>query len=154
MNGYLRTSRQLAFAAAILITTTGVVAVGAARAGSIDVDDARAEMMEGQTARGDIFMKITNTGDAADRLYAVRTRVAERAALETESEDEVVAGRTAETASLLIKPGETVSLSEDGPHIELFGLSKEFETGESFVATLFFEQAGRIKVTVTVEEED
>ena len=122
-------------------------------AGTISIDNARAEMMEGKTDRGDIFMAITNTGAAADRLYAVRTQIAKKATLETESEADVITGESSETVSLLIKPGETVKLSEEGAHIELFGLKRPFEEGETFIATLYFEQGGPVKVTVTVGEE-
>ena len=122
-----------------------------ALAGDIEVRDAAAEMMEGETDRGDIFVTITNTGTTMDRLYAVRTPVAKSAKLETESEERVVAGAKREATSLAINPGETVMLSEDGAHIELFGLKKPFLDGESFPATLFFEKAGRVTVEVEVE---
>ena len=69
------------------------------------------------------------------------------------SEEEVLAGKSSETVSLLVKPGETVELTEEGAHIELFDLSRPFEEGETFTATLFFEQAGPVKITVTVGEE-
>ena len=141
---------RMSAATALLLSLA--LAVPAA-AGTIEVDDARAEMMEGKTDRGDIFMKITNGGSTADRLYAVRTKAAKKAALETESEENVLAGESSETASLLVKPGETVELTEEGAHIELFGLKKQFESGESFPATLFFELDGPVSVTVTVEEE-
>ena len=138
---------------AALVFALGVIATTPALAGTIEVEDARAEMMDGKTDRGDIFMKITNGGSSADRLYAVRTKIAKKAALETESEENVLAGESSETASLLVKPGETVELTEEGAHIELFDLSKLFEDGESFTATLFFEQAGPVKITVTIGEE-
>lgn len=123
-----------------------------ALAGMIKIDDAHAEMMEGKTDRGDIFMKITNGAATDDRLYAVRTKVAKKASLETEAEENVVAGKSSETTSLVIKPGQTVALTEGGAHIELFGLSRPLKNGETFTATLFFELAGKVEITVTVGE--
>lgn len=144
MRGLLKT-----FLAASILVASGLPAF----AGTIEVEDARAEMMEGQAERGDIFMKIVNGGSTADRLYAVRTKAAKKASLETESEADVIAGKSSESTSLLIKPGQTVELTEEGAHIELFDLSKPFAEGETFTATLFFERAGPVKVTVTVGEE-
>ncbi|MCK5275024.1 MAG: copper chaperone PCu(A)C, partial [Alphaproteobacteria bacterium] len=72
---------------------------------------------------------------------------------ENMSEQEVLEGQEQQVTSFLIKPGQTLELTEDGAHIELFGLKKQFESGESFPATLFFEQDGPVSVTVTVEEE-
>lgn len=124
-----------------------------ALADHIKVEDVEAEMMEGQAGRGDIFMRITNTGDQPDRLYAVRTAVASKATLENKSEQEVIEGQEERVTSFLVPPGETLELSEEGAHIELFGLTKQLEAGETFAATLYFEQDGPISVTVTVEEE-
>jgi copper(I)-binding protein len=138
----------------IFLSATALLALaGPAFAEHIKVEEAEAEMMEGEAARGDIFMRIINTGDRPDRLYAVRTPVAAKAKLENKSEQEVLEGQEQQVTSFLIKPGQTLELSEEGAHIELFGLKKQFESGESFPATLFFEQDGPVSVTVTVEEE-
>lgn len=137
-----------------LLSVTALLALtGPALADHIKVEDAEAEMMEGEIERGDIFMRIVNTGSRPDRLYAVRTPVAAKAKLENKSEQEVLEGQEQEVTSFLIKPGQTLELTEEGAHIELFGLKKRFESGESFSATLFFELDGSVSVNVTVEEE-
>jgi len=112
-------------------------------------------MMEGTTDRGDLFMSITNNGSAPDRLYAVKAKkIAKKAVLEAGSEEEVLAGEEKQTASLEIKPGETQVLSEEGAHVELFGLKAPLKVGDTFEATLYFETAGKVKTTVTVKKEE
>ncbi len=137
----------------LIVAGSAVAMAGPAYADHIKVEEVEAEMMEGEAERGDIFMRIINTGDRPDRLYAVRTPVAAKAKLENKSEQEVLEGQEEQVTSFLIKPGQTLELTEEGAHIELFGLKKQFESGESFPATLFFEQDGPVSVTVTVEEE-
>ena len=137
----------------MIIAGSAFFTAAPALADHIKVEDVEAEMMEGQAGRGDIFMRITNTGDRPDRLYAVRTPIASEAALENKSEQEVIEGQEERVVSFLVNPGETLELTEEGPHIELFGLKKQLTSGETFAATLFFEQDGPVSVTVTVEEE-
>jgi copper(I)-binding protein len=122
-----------------------------ALAGPITVVKPWAEMMAGEQDRGDIFFTIVNNGTAPDRLYAVKTPVAKRAVLETESEAEVLAGVENQATALEVKAGERLVLDEDGAHIELFGLSRQLEEGQTFPATLYFEQAGEIRIEVEVE---
>jgi copper(I)-binding protein len=138
---------------ALIIAASTMFTAAPALADHIKIEDVEAEMMEGEAGRGDIFMRITNTGDRIDRLYGIRTPVASKATLENKSEQEVLEGQEERVTSFLIKPGQTFVLSEEGAHIELFGLKKALEEGETFPATLFFEQDGPISVTVTVEEE-
>ena len=64
-----------------------------AYAATIQVTDAEAEMEADNTA--DLYMTITNTGSTTDRLYAVRTRVAQIAKLVAVSEAEETAQKTA-----------------------------------------------------------
>lgn len=136
-----------------LSATALLVLAGPAFADHIKVEEVEGEMMEGEAGRGDIFMRITNTGSRPDRLYAVRTPIAAKALLENKSEQEVIEGQEQRVTSFLVKPGQTLELTEEGAHIELFGLKKQLKGGETFPATLFFEQDGPISVTVTVEEE-
>jgi copper(I)-binding protein len=137
----------------LIIAASTMFTAAPALADHIKVEDVEAEMMEGEAGRGDIFMRITNTGDHIDRLYGIRTPVASKATLENKSEQEVLEGQEERVTSFLIQPGQTFVLSEEGAHIELFGLKKELEEGETFPATLFFEQDGPISVNVTVEED-
>ena len=56
--------------------------------------------------------------------------------------------------SIDLPAGATTSLNEDGSHIELADLKRTPQIGDEIKIILFFEQAGRLNVTVTVAEEE
>lgn len=127
-----------------------------AAAGSIQITDAEAELEHNGTA-ADVFLNISNTGAAGDRLYAAKTPVAARAVLSSlgENEERQVEVQGKEIPRALayeVKPGAQFRLHEDGPHISLRDLKKTLGVGETFTLTLFFEMAGPVKVEVTVED--
>lgn len=137
----------------LALATVFSLAMTSSALAAIEVEDAYAEMMEGNATRGDIFFKITNSGETADRLYAVKTKVAGKAILEASSEKEVQAGDEQQATALEVAPGKTLTLSEDGAHVELLDLKAPLKPGDTFTARLFFEEAGVIKVKVVVGEE-
>ncbi|NHB78454.1 copper chaperone PCu(A)C, partial [Rhodobacter calidifons] len=90
------------------------------------------------------FLTITNTGDAPDRLLAVRAAFA-RVVLRG-SEGQVG------PEGIAIAPGQTVTLAPGGMHVLFMGLDGDpFEEGERIPATLVFERAGEIAVEFWVE---
>jgi copper(I)-binding protein len=128
-------------------------------AGTVQINDAVAHL-ETDAEHGDsleIFMSITNSGGALDRLYAVRSKIA--------GEGRIAGGGSADdghneghedhllATSVDLPAGATTTLSEEGSHLELGELKRTPEIGDEIKVTLFFEQAGRVKLTVTVEEE-
>ena len=126
-------------------------------AGTITVSHAEAEMEDDGTT-ADVFMTITNTGSTTDRLYAVKTSAARKVILTSLSEEEEMKleahGEKAPRAlGYDVTPGKPLVFNEDGAHIEILGLKKAYEPGDRFEVTLFFENAGRVRVMVTVEEE-
>jgi copper(I)-binding protein len=108
-------------------------------ADGIQVEGAWAAMMENETDRGDIILIVTNKGQAPDQLYAVKTPVAKKAVLGTATEAAVLKGREQPALAFEVLPGQPLALSEDGPHIELFGLETPLVVGDSSTVTLFFE---------------
>lgn len=124
-------------------------------AGSIVVEKAWAtEYEKGGEGRGDVFVVVKNSGSSDDVLYAAKTRFAKRLKLEAKSEEEVDAGESETIVRLDVPAGQTLEMGEDGAHIELHGARGEFEVGETFKMTLYFENAGPVFTTVTIEEED
>jgi len=124
-------------------------------AGAIQVTEAEAELEHGGTA-ADIFLNIRNTGKVPDRLYAIKTPVAQRAVLSSLGENEerqveVREGTVPRAMAYEIKPGHELRLHHDGPHISLRDLNRSLGVGHTFVLTLYFEQAGPVQVNVKVE---
>ncbi len=101
----------------ILAAICTVVLASPALAEDIRVEGAWASMMENETERGDIFLTITNKGQAPDRLFAVKTPVAKKVHLETKSETDVLHGEDQAALAFDILPGQPLTLGEDGPHI-------------------------------------
>ena len=131
-------------------------------AGAIEIIDPIAHFVEDST-NGDhieIFMTINNTGSVEDRLYAVRTKVAKEAALNTleQKAGHGSGGGHDEAqmtmAALAVPAGGEATLDEHGMHIMLTEPKRRYEAGETFTVTLFFEQAGRVTADVTVEEDE
>jgi len=102
----------------------------------------------GQMAGGG-YLQLQNTGKAADRLLSVSTGVSASAELHTMSMDGDVM-RMREVDGIDVPAGQKVELKPGGLHIMFMGLKAPLKAGDSFPATLKFQKAGDVKVTVTV----
>src|SRR6516162_11900768 len=113
----------------------------------IDKAWARATMQPGAT--GVVYLTVSNSGPAADRLVSVSSPVAAGAGLHIMlMEGTVMQMRPVD--ALDVKPGDTVQLKPGGLHIMLTNLKEALKQGQHFPLTLDFEKAGRVEVEVTV----
>jgi len=113
----------------------------------IDKAWARATMQPGAT--GVVFLTLSNSGPAADRLVGVSSPVAAEAGLHIMvMEGTVMQMRPVD--ALDVKPGDSIQFKPGGLHIMLTNLKQALKQGEHFPLTLDFEKAGRIEVEVTV----
>ena len=107
------------------------------------------------------YMKIENSGSAADALIGASSP----AATTVEVHETVVMGSPAPDASgdggmmgmqpiarLEIPAGGSVELKPGSYHIMLIGLKQDLKPGDKIEITLKFERVGEIKVTATVRE--
>lgn len=139
----------------------GALATSPALAGSVEVSGAVAHYEEdGQNGkRYEVALKMVNTAAANDRLYAARSRIAERAMISLSNE---TGGHSAQglghgekhiqTTAVELPAGATVALTGHGSHIMLVNPKKKLKAGDTFRLTLFFEQSGRMNVDVTITE--
>src|SRR5262249_13551757 len=97
------------------------------------------------------YLKITNKGQAADRLTAISSEAAGR----VEIHEMAMAGGTMKMrplkAGIEIKPGETVELKPGSFHIMMMDLKQPFEQGKRVKGTLTFEKAGTVDVEFAVD---
>ena len=107
---------------------------------------ARASIGAGKTAA--VFFTLGNHG-AADRLVAVETPVAGKAALHGHMEQDGVM-KMRPVAAVEVPPGGHAELAPGGLHVMLMGLEAPLAEGARFPLTLVFEKAGRIEVQVPV----
>ena len=144
--------KKLALAAACAI---GLAAP--AYAASIQIADAEA-IFEADENSFEVFMTITNSGATADSLYAVKSKIAKSSRLNVSSieEEHALAAKGEEAVqatALPVKPGQPLILSEKGAHIVLEDVRTRVAEGETIIVTLFFENAGPIKVKAMVKAE-
>lgn len=91
-----------------------------------------------------VFMRLANAGPRADRLVAGSTPVAERVILRE------LDGSPLEYFDLL--PRRPIALRPGRRYIALRGLKRLLAVDDRFPLTLQFAEAGRLDITVTVEE--
>ena len=141
--------------AVVLLTVLAVLGViapataGEQRLDALVISDSWARATPGRVRNGVAFVTIQNRGRHADRLIAVSTPAAARAAFHTHvikagvmKMRSVAAVKVAADAITAMKPG--------GFHIMLMGLAAPLVESESFPLTLTFERAGTLTLEVTV----
>ena len=159
-------ARRLTRLGGLLIAALVVasVAAGCSSGGGtadVKVTDAWARASSAVASAGAAYMKIENTGSAADALIGASSP----AATTVEVHETVAMGSPAPDASgdggmmgmqpvkrLEIPAGGTVELKPGSYHIMLIGLKQDLKVGDSIEITLEFEKVGEIKVTATVRE--
>jgi copper(I)-binding protein len=100
---------------------------------------------------GGCYMKIANTGSAADRLIGGASDISSRFEVHEMSMDNGVMKMRPLANGIEIKPGQTVELNPSGYHVMLVGLKQQLMQGDHFKATLEFEKAGKVDVEFIVE---
>ena len=118
-------------------------------AGSIEVSNARAQFTT--TDLGAVYFDLRSTG-AGDVLLAASAEIAD----DTQIHEVVAEGSSATMREvedgIAIDPGGHVSLQPGGYHVMLLGVEEIPEIGSTFEVVLEFERAGRMTVTVHVQE--
>lgn len=139
-------------AIAVLLALVPAVALGHDyKAGDLAIDHpwSRATPQGAQVAGG--YLKITNGGQATDRLVGGSADVATRIEVHEMSMDQGVMKMRELKTGLEVKPGASVELKPGGLHLMFMGLKRPFAKGERVKATLQFEKAGKVDVEFTVE---
>lgn len=157
----MKTFASIALAAALAasafpaIAHDGVLHEGCAAGQTFAIGDitvagafTRATLPGAKAAGG--FLTITNAGQAADRLIAAASDVAEAVELhEMKMEGDMMKMSPIE-GGIDIPAGETVTLAPGGLHVMFMGLGQPFEQGACVEVTLTFEQAGDLPIVLNV----
>ena len=177
MSSLQRRTRLAALLVAFLLAIPLLAAcTGAGSGGGIKVTEPWARASSMMAAAGAAYMKIENTGSAADALVgaaspaAKTVEVHETVAMESEmpaasdgmgmesempaASDDMSGGMMGmrPIARLEIPAGGSVELKPGSYHIMLIGLNQELKPGDKIEITLTFESAGEVKVTAEVRE--
>ena len=101
---------------------------------------------------GGAYLSIENKGKSNDKLIAVASPAAKTTEIHTMSMDGNVM-KMREVGSIEIKPAEKIAMQPgNGYHIMLIGLSQQLKAGDKIPLTLTFEKAGKLDVTLNVED--
>lgn len=123
------------------------------KVGDLMVDHPVARETPPNAMAGAGYMKITNMGDAADRLIAVNADYPRVEIHNVKVENDIAT--MFQIDGVEIAPGETVTLQPGQQHVMFMGLNGDaFEEGETIPATLIFENAGEVEIVFNVETAD
>lgn len=125
-------------------------AVSAVKAGSITIEQPwiRATPAGAPVAGG--FLRVTNAGDASDRLVGGSVPFAGRVEVHEMVMDGSVMRMRPVGGGLEIKSGATVELKPGGYHLMFMELKEPLKEGQSVKGTLTFEKAGTVAVPFEV----
>lgn len=101
-------------------------------------------------AVGGGYLKISNPGQAADRLLSASTDVAQSVELHSMHMDGDIA-RMRQLDAIDIAAGQTIELKPGGLHLMFMGLKAPLKTGASFKVKLQFEKAQEMSVDFKVQ---
>jgi copper(I)-binding protein len=96
-----------------------------------------------------VFMKLSNTGDFADRLVRASSPVAGQVQLSTLAGGGDI-GPSQPVRAIEIPPGEVVMLQPGGLHVLLSGVTQPLVRGTVVPLTLVFQRGGTIEITAEV----
>lgn len=123
--------------------------VPAATVGDLEIRDPRASLSPAGT--GAVYLTVTATGEAADRLLGVTTAAAGSATLHESVDRDGVHRMEERPEGFEVPAGGSVELAPGGKHVMLMGLADGTAEGGSLPLTLRFERAGEVEVEVPVE---
>lgn len=145
------TSLQRIFTAVVIATASVAAHAHSYKIGAIDIGHPYARATAPGQPTGGGFLKLTNKGDAADRLVSASAAVSSRVELHSmKMEGDVMRMRQVDAVD--VPAGETVELKPGGLHIMFVDLKAPLKAGDSFPMTLKFEKAGEVTVDVKVEK--
>lgn len=99
---------------------------------------------------GAFYLTITNNGDDSDRLVMVETDMADVVEVHDVEMDDGVMQMVPLHDGLEIAAGEEIVFEPGSFHVMLIGITESMLDGEDFSATLHFEKAGEVEVTVPI----
>lgn len=144
------TIQSLVAVAALLVTS--FAQAHSYSAGSLKIDHPAARATMGSQPNAAAYLQIDNTGSSDDALLSANSPAAASVEIHNMTmEGDVMKMRALD--QLEIKAGSKVEMKPgNGYHLMMLGLKKPLKNGDKFPLTLTFKKAGKVKVSVNVEE--
>jgi len=121
------------------------------RLGALHIDHPYARETIGQMRMSAGYLVITNEGESADKLIAVKSDEARVIELHTHTMKDGVA-RMHRVDAIEVPAGGVATLAPGGNHLMIFDVARALKEGETLPVTLVFEQAGEIQVDLNIEK--
>ena len=140
----------LAFAAAGMLHAN--VMAHDYQAGDVRVDHPSARPSLPGQKNGAAYLTLENKGRQADRLLAAGSPAAKSVQIHSmKMEGDVMKMR--EVNGIALAPAAKIAMQPgDGYHLMLLGLKKPLKAGDKFPMTLTFEKAGKLEISIWVED--
>ncbi|RJG04955.1 copper chaperone PCu(A)C [Noviherbaspirillum cavernae] len=122
------------------------------KAGDLRIDHPYARPTVPNQPSGGAYITIENKGTASDKLVGIASPIAKAVEIHTMSMDGNIM-RMREVPNIEFKPASKTTMRPgDGYHLMLIGLKQPLKTGDKFPMTLTFEKAGKVEISVWVED--
>ena len=122
-------------------------------AGDLEITAAAIKAMTPGQPVGGGYLTIVNKGKADDRLVSVSLdEGAKRVELHEMAMSNDVMTMRQLNDGIVLPAGQTVEMKPGGLHMMIMGVKKPFTAGESVHATLTFEKAGTVELTIPVKD--
>jgi hypothetical protein len=139
------------FALALLAGSTLMASAHEFKLGDLLIGHPWSRATPGGAKIGSGYLTITNNGSAPDKLLSATTSVADHVEIhEMAMANNVMTMRKIDSG-VTVEPGKTVAFSPGGYHLMLVDLRGPLKEGDRVKATLTFEKAGSVEVTINVE---
>ena len=140
--------RRLAALALLIPLFAGPVHAHGTAKGPISVEHPWSRPTPPNAKTGVVYLGLASK--SADRLLGGASPMAERVELHRHDMEGNIA-RMRQVDAVEVKAGTTVTLQPGGLHIMLIGLKEPLRAGTRFPMTLHFENAGEVRIVVSVE---
>jgi periplasmic copper chaperone A len=121
------------------------------KVGAIEIDHPWARATPRGAGVGAGYLKLTNTGAAADRLVGATAEAAGRIEIHEMAVENGVMKMRPVTDGIEVKPGQTVEFKSGSFHLMMMGLKQQLQQGQRVKGTLTFEKAGPVDIEFVVE---
>lgn len=143
---------RIAFLSAILAAAVLPAQAQDYQAGALRIDNPIARPTRPGQPSSAAYMTIENSGKTPDRLIGARSPIAKNTEIHSMIMDGNVM-KMREVPAIDIQPETTVVMQPgDGYHVMMLGLKKALKPGDKFPLTLTFEKAGKVELSVAVED--
>lgn len=147
----LRGALVLAMAAATTTLAQAQDMGQTVKAGDLVISQPWTRATAGGAKVGGGYLTIENKGTVADKLVGGSTDAAGKLEVHQMTMSDGVMKMHPVEGGLVIEPGKTVKLAPGGYHLMLVDLKHPFKQGEKVPATLEFEKAGKVEVSLDVQ---